>query len=169
MLKIIKQISILILLVLILIFPYFVFGAETYKGPTLKAGLQGFGSASGYLTNVTQTTAAEIAGTAVSIFLSILGVIFIVLMLYGGYLWMMARGNEDQLTKAKELIQAAIIGLIITVSAYALSFFIFNRITRQALTAPGAGGGAGAGSGGGSGCQYGTNPDGSCKPQPGGS
>jgi len=136
MLKIIKQVSILVLLVLILIFPYFVFGQ------TMKGGLEQLGGASGYSTNVTETTVSAIAGTAVSIFLSILGIIFVALMLYGGYLWMMARGNEEQVTKAKELIQAAIIGLIIIVAAYAVSFFIFSRITRQTLTTPKSGGGS---------------------------
>lgn len=146
MLKIIKQISILILLVLILIFPYFVFGEDS-KGPTMKSGLEKLGGASGYSTNVTETTVSAIAGTAVSVFLSILGIIFVVLMLYGGYLWMTAAGKEEQVTKAKELIQAAIIGLIIIVAAYAISFFIFNRLTRQTLTTPAGGGGAGGGGG----------------------
>ena len=135
MLKIIKQISILVILILILIFPYFVFGQ------TMKGGLQELGQASGYQTSgISETTISSIAGTAVSVFLSILGIIFIVLMLYGGYLWMMARGNEEQLTKAKELIQAAVIGLIIIVAAYAISFFIFNWLTPRTLTTPGGGG-----------------------------
>ena len=136
MLKIIKQVSILVLLVLILISPYFVFGQ------TMKGGLEGLGQASGYQTSgISETTISAIVGTAVSVFLSVLGIIFIVLMLYGGYLWMMARGNEEQVTKAKELIQAAVIGLIIIIAAYAISFFIFDRITRKTLTKPGGGGG----------------------------
>jgi len=136
MLRIIKQISILVLLILILIFPYFVFGQ------TMKGGLEDLGQASGYETSgISQTTISSIAGTAVSVFLSILGIIFIVLMLYGGYLWMMARGNEEQLTKAKELIQAAVIGLIIIVAAYAVSYFIFSRIAPRTLTTPSGGSG----------------------------
>ena len=135
MLKIIKQISILVILILILIFPYFVFGQ------TMKGGLQELGQASGYQTSgISETTVSEIAGIAVKTFLSILGIIFIVLMLYGGYLWMTASGNEEQLTKAKELIQAAVIGLIIIVAAYAISFFIFNWLTPRTLTTPGGGG-----------------------------
>ena len=107
----------------------------------MKGGLEDLGQASGYETSgISQTTISSIAGTAVSVFLSILGIIFIVLMLYGGYLWMTARGSEEQLTKAKELIQAAVIGLIIIVAAYAISFFIFNWLTPRTLTTPGGGG-----------------------------
>ncbi|MDD5071284.1 MAG: hypothetical protein PHQ42_00945, partial [Patescibacteria group bacterium] len=133
MLKIIKQVSILVLLILILIFPYFVFGQDGV--PNMKQGLEGLGSASGYQTSgISETTISEIAGIAVNTFLSVLAIIFIALMLYGGYLWMMARGQEEMVTKAKELIQAAIIGLVIIVAAYAVSFFIFSRIASRTLT-----------------------------------
>ncbi|MDD5031570.1 MAG: pilin [Patescibacteria group bacterium] len=142
MLKIIKQVSILALLTLILTFPYFVFGQEAYKGPTMKGALEGLGGASGYETSgISETSVSAIAGTAVSVFLSILGIIFIALILYGGYLWMMARGNDEQLTRAKELITSAVIGLIIVVAAYAASYFIFDRLTRQTLTTPAGSGG----------------------------
>ena len=48
--------------------------------------------------------------------LGFLGVIFVFLMIYGGFLWMSDQGNEDQVKKAKDLISAAIIGLIIVAS-----------------------------------------------------
>ena len=145
MLKIIKQISILILLVLILMIPFFVFGAE--EPPTMKDVLRDIGDAGGYkFKGVDETTVSSIAGTAVKAFLSILGIIFVVLMLYGGFTWMMARGNEEQVEKAKELIRAAIIGLIIIVAAYAIAFFIFSYLGRETLV-PGGGGGSGGGTG----------------------
>ncbi len=140
MMKIIKQISILVLLIFILMIPYFVFA----DGPTTESILKGIGESSGYKTvGVDQFTTAEIAGTAVSVFLSVLGMIFIGLMLYGGYMWMMDRGNEESIKKAKELIMNAIIGLIIVIAAYAISYFVFSRITQGVLTDPKSGGGGG--------------------------
>ncbi len=70
----------------------------------------------------------EVIGSIISIVLSILGMLFIFLMVYGGYLWMTAMGNETQSTKAKDLIQAAVIGLIIMLAAYAISYFITNAL-----------------------------------------
>lgn len=64
-----------------------------------------------------------VSKVVVTIF-SILGILFIFLMVFGGYLWMTAGGNETQLTKAKGLMQDAVIGLIIMASAYAISYFI---------------------------------------------
>ncbi|MDD5291263.1 MAG: hypothetical protein PHZ04_04100 [Patescibacteria group bacterium] len=73
---------------------------------------------------------STVAGGVVRIFLSILGIIFIVLMIYAGYLWMMARGNEEQVNKAKDLIRDAVIGLIIVVAAYAVTYFILYMLAR---------------------------------------
>jgi cytochrome bd-type quinol oxidase subunit 2 len=62
----------------------------------------------------------------INIVLSLLGIIFIILMIYGGITYMLARGNEDQTKKAKALITQAIIGLVIVLTAYAITYFIFN-------------------------------------------
>ena len=147
MIKIIKQISILILLIFILMIPYFVFAQDPPK-QTTKSLLQGIGKESGYeIIGVDQFTAASIAGTVVSVFLSILAIIFIALMLYGGYLWMMDRGNDENIKRAKDLIMNAIIGLVVVIAAYAISYFVFSRITQGSLTDPSSGGNPGSGGG----------------------
>ena len=65
--------------------------------------------------------------------LSFLGVVFLILMIYGGYLWMTARGNEEQLTRAKNTLTAAVIGLIIVIGAYAISYFVIERLGKGTL------------------------------------
>jgi len=65
-----------------------------------------------------------IVGLIINAFLSLFGIIFMILILYGGYKWMMAAGREEELTKAKDIIRSAIIGLIIVMAAYAISYFI---------------------------------------------
>lgn len=74
----------------------------------------------------------------ISIVLSFLGVIFLILIIYAGYLWMMARGNEQQVEKAKSLLTEAIIGLIIVVSAYAISYFVIKKIGDNTLQSRGS-------------------------------
>src|SRR3989339_514292 len=71
---------------------------------------------------------AVLVGTVVKAFLSLLGIIFIGLVIYGGYNWMTARGDEAKVNKAKEVIQNAVIGLIITISAYAIWDFVFYKV-----------------------------------------
>lgn len=66
-------------------------------------------------------------------FLSLLGVLFLGLMIYGGILWMTARGNQAQVDKARDLITAAIIGLAIVVGAYVITYFVIERVTSPVL------------------------------------
>ena len=65
--------------------------------------------------------------------LSMLGIIFLILLIYAGFLWMTAAGNEQQVTKAKSMITTAIIGLIIVLSAYSISYFVLGSLQKGAL------------------------------------
>jgi hypothetical protein len=78
-------------------------------------------------------TVPEIIGYVISIFLGFLGIVFLVLMLYGGYLWMTSFGNTAKVTKAKDLIVDAAIGLIIVLAAYALSNFVIGALTKSTM------------------------------------
>lgn len=69
-------------------------------------------------------------GKIVGAALSFIGVIFFILMIYGGLLWMTAAGNDQQVEKAKDLIVAAIIGLVIVFAAYAITSFIGTSLTK---------------------------------------
>jgi hypothetical protein len=66
--------------------------------------------------------------TIISLILSLVGVIFLVLMIYGGINWMTAGGNEAQVKKAKSTIGQAVIGLVIVLSAYAITYFIMQSL-----------------------------------------
>lgn len=65
-----------------------------------------------------------VVGRVIGAFLSVFGIIFLGLMIYGGYKWMMASGREEELSTAKSTIRSAIIGLSIVLSAYAITYFI---------------------------------------------
>ena len=80
-----------------------------------------------------RTDIKPIIATIIQTALSFLGVIFLMLMIYGGYLWMTARGNEEQTTKAKNTITAAIIGIVIVLSAYAISYLVVKKLGDKAL------------------------------------
>lgn len=67
-------------------------------------------------------------GKVIGIGLSLIGILFLGLMIYGGFNWMIARGNEAEVTKAKDLIQAAIIGLVIVLAAYAITKFVGDQL-----------------------------------------
>lgn len=62
----------------------------------------------------------------IKIILSFIGVIFLILMIYGGFIWMFARGNDTEVDKAKNIIKNAVIGLILISLAYAITMVVFD-------------------------------------------
>lgn len=73
-------------------------------------------------------TIGSIMATVIQAFLGLLGIIFVVLIVYAGYTWMTAAGEEQKIEKAKDTIQRAIIGLIIIAAAYAITYFVFKSL-----------------------------------------
>ena len=59
-----------------------------------------------------------------------MGIIFLLLIIYAGYTWMVGgrEGNEKEIAKAKAILSAATIGLIIVMAAYAITYFIAQQI-----------------------------------------
>lgn len=94
------------------------------------SSLRQMGEAAGYKPDGTLTGKISYI---IEMFLGLLGVIFLVLLIYGGFLWMTARGSEQQVEKAKEVIFSAVIGLIIVVAAYAISIFVVTKLTESTL------------------------------------
>jgi len=78
-------------------------------------------------TGITEGDIGSLAGTFINAVLSLVGLIFLGLMVYAGIMWMTARGEEEQITKARKVIYASIIGLFITISAYAITIFVTGR------------------------------------------
>lgn len=73
----------------------------------------------------------SLIGKIIGAGLALLGVIFFVILVYAGISWMMAMGKEEKINEAKDMIIAAILGLVVVLAAYAITAFvggIFNKI-----------------------------------------
>ncbi|NCD01041.1 hypothetical protein EOL94_03040 [bacterium] len=68
-----------------------------------------------------------IGARIIQIALGFLGLIAVVLILYAGFLWMTAEGDENKVAQAKRVLKNAIIGLIIILSSWGITVFILNR------------------------------------------
>ncbi|MFA5413573.1 MAG: pilin [Patescibacteria group bacterium] len=86
----------------------------------------------------------EIVGGVIKTALSIMGIVAAILIIYAGYVWMTARGKEERITKAKETLEAAVIGLIIIMAAYAITYFVVENVltSTSSSSAPTDGGGS---------------------------
>lgn len=70
----------------------------------------------------------ETIGAIINAALGFLGVIAVVIILFGGFKWMTASGNEEKVGEARKLIIAGIIGLAIILSAYAIASFVIKEL-----------------------------------------
>lgn len=75
---------------------------------------------------------AELQATYLKAVLSFLGVVFLVLIIYGGFVWMKAQGNAEEAGKAKSIIINASIGLVIVLASYAISEYIIRNLVEAA-------------------------------------
>jgi len=68
----------------------------------------------------------NIIASVIKLILGFLAVVFIILMITAGFKWMTAQGNEEQVTQSLSTIRAAIIGLIVVLGSYAITYFVFK-------------------------------------------
>ncbi len=64
----------------------------------------------------------------INVFMGLLGIIAVVIILYGGFIWMTAAGNEERVDQARKMIVSGVIGLAIILSAYAIARFVVNSL-----------------------------------------
>lgn len=70
----------------------------------------------------------ETIASIINVALSLLGIIVLVIIIYGGFLWMTAGGNDEKVGEAKKWIFGGIIGLVIILSAYAIASFVISNL-----------------------------------------
>lgn len=77
----------------------------------------------------TKTELPVLIGQLINALLGVLGIMFVLLTVYAGYLYMMAQGNVENTEKAKKLLAQAVIGLVIIVAAYSIAQFVISTLT----------------------------------------
>lgn len=70
----------------------------------------------------------EVIGSLIGIVLSLIGIVFLVLIIYAGALWMTSAGNERKVLEAKKTLIDSTIGLAIILSAYVITYFIIQSL-----------------------------------------
>lgn len=80
------------------------------------------------------TDLAGLIGKMLQTVLSFVGVLFLLLMVYAGFVYMTAHGDEKKVTSAKQMITGAIIGVVIIASAYAITSFVLGAVAGDGQT-----------------------------------
>lgn len=93
-----------------------------------------FAKKAGYSTSGNKASLEGTVNIVVNVVLSLTGIIFLILAVYAGVRWMTAQGNSEDVTKAQETLQAAIIGMVVVSMAYAITGLIFNTLQKNIPT-----------------------------------
>ncbi len=64
----------------------------------------------------------------VNVILGFLGIVAIILVLWGGFMWMTSQGNEEKTGTARKIIISGIIGLGIVLASYAITSFVLSQL-----------------------------------------
>ena len=75
-------------------------------------------------------TLPEILGSMVQVLLGFIGVLFIILVIFGGFKWMTAGGDSTKVQKAKDTIIKATIGFIIIIASYIIVSFVLSETNK---------------------------------------
>lgn len=84
-------------------------------------------------TGLTETNIFNISTTALSLGLSFLGVIFLVLALAAGFIWMTSQGEKAKVKKAKDILKMATLGLIVVFAAFAISAWVGDTFSTPTI------------------------------------
>lgn len=79
----------------------------------------------------------EVIFLIINVIFGFLAVAAVLIIIYGGFLWMTAGGDSQKVERAKRVLVNAVIGLIIIFSSYAIAAFVVRELAR--IAGPGAG------------------------------
>lgn len=82
----------------------------------------------------------ETIGNLINVVLGFLGIVAVVIVLFGGFRWMTAGGNDEKVQEAKKLLIAGVIGLAIIFSAYAITSFVLTSLINSSTGTSGISG-----------------------------
>ncbi|MBI4135877.1 hypothetical protein HY477_04050 [Candidatus Uhrbacteria bacterium] len=101
-------------------------GAEQLKQGILQKTQTFFGQ-SGYVPDSAEGVPLALRiGVIFNTALLLVGIIFLMVTVYSGIKWMTAGGNEETMTKARDRIKIATIGLAIILGAWIITTFVLR-------------------------------------------
>ena len=115
-------------IVSLLIFPIIAINQASGQLIENPAQLEEITNKTGIASNLGQVEIGQMAARGIQVVLGFLAIIFLGLTLMAGFKWMTAGGNEESIKKAQKTLKAAIIGLIIVLAAYTITYFVFLNL-----------------------------------------
>ena len=110
---------------------FFIFSSTYAQGglqEQIRAQTQAGAKSSGFSGAIDPRATAALM---VKLFLGFVGSIFLILLTLGSFWYITARGRPDKIEKATKTIRGAIIGLLIVVMSYAITYFVSREVQKS--------------------------------------
>jgi len=78
--------------------------------------------------NVGDTSLESYISTIINVLLGLIGVVAVIMLIYGGFRYVLSAGNEKATGAAKDTILFAIIGIVVAVLAFAIVNFVIGSL-----------------------------------------
>ncbi len=98
--------------------------ADDNAAETIRSGIETTGGGL-----FSTSSISTIIGNLIAAMLALTGIIFLVIMVYAGMLYMTAAGEEGKVKKAKSMLTTSVIGILIVVTAYAVTTYLVQALT----------------------------------------
>lgn len=108
----------------------FLLGSLSVPVPVTALSLENIGASIGLGTADLRTVLVNVVSWAIGL----LGILAVIMVLIGGFQWLISGGDEDRVATAKRTISSAIVGLIIIL----LSWALVNYVIRTTANVTGA-------------------------------
>lgn len=70
----------------------------------------------------------SMASKIINIALGFLGIVAVGIVIFGGFIWMTAEGNDEKVDKAKRILKSGVIGLVIVLASWGVASFVLNKL-----------------------------------------
>jgi lysylphosphatidylglycerol synthetase-like protein (DUF2156 family) len=77
--------------------------------------------------NIPHVTATSVLNNALNIFYFTAGTVAVIVIILAGFKYVTSVGKQDSIAKAKNAILYAVIGLIVIMLAFAITWFVIGR------------------------------------------
>ncbi len=108
------------------------FGGVAFATSAQQTALDGLGQ-----TNATaqmdEGDPAKSIGAAIGVLLSIMGLIFLIIVVYAGITWMTSNGDKTRIEKARKMLIEGTIGLAITLAAYSFTAYVVSKVAEAVI------------------------------------
>ncbi|MFH0819982.1 MAG: Ig-like domain-containing protein [bacterium] len=66
--------------------------------------------------------------TVINVLLGFLGIVALVIVMYGGFVWMTAGGNQEKVSRAKKILLNGLIGLLLILTSWGIANFVLGQL-----------------------------------------